>query len=338
MRKLASIQKLTSLSPIEGADSIEHATVLGWHLVVKKDEFKVNDLVVYCEVDSILPDKPEFEFLRPRGMRIKTVKLRGQISQGICFPLSILPEGFNIEEDADCTEAIGVVKYELPDTAVMGGNAKGSFPGFIPKTDETRVQGLYRLLQRHQDTVCYITEKVDGSSVTYYLKDGEFGVCSRNLELKDEGDTIFWKMARTFDIENKLRSLGRNISLQGEIIGEGIQKNKLKLKGHTVKFFNVFDIDKYEYLRYAEFRRITEQLGLETVPIIDENYVLVNDIDSLVKMSMVKSKIAPGVWAEGIVIRSKDDIFDQDRNQNMENMDRISFKVINPNFLLKFDE
>ena len=112
MRKLASIQKIVSLEPIKDADKIEKATVLGWELVVaKKDNFKVGDLVVYCEVDSILPDKPEFEFLRERKFRIKTIKLRGQVSQGICFPLSILPKA-KYNEGEDVTEVFGARKYD----------------------------------------------------------------------------------------------------------------------------------------------------------------------------------------------------------------------------------
>lgn len=90
-RKLASIQRISSLSPIDGAEKILKATVLGWELVVAKaDNFKVGDLVVYCEVDSVLPPKPEFEFLRERKFRIKTIKLKGQVSTGIIFPLTIL--------------------------------------------------------------------------------------------------------------------------------------------------------------------------------------------------------------------------------------------------------
>jgi RNA ligase (TIGR02306 family) len=110
MRKLASIQSIKALDPIEGADAIEKATVLGWQLVVKKGEFSVGDLCVYSEIDSLMPDRPEFEFLRPRGMSIKTIRLRGQVSQGICFPLSILPSGTVVEEDTDCTEILGITK------------------------------------------------------------------------------------------------------------------------------------------------------------------------------------------------------------------------------------
>ena len=195
MRNLASIQRIKALEPIEGADVIEKATVLGWQLVVKKNEFKVGDLCVYCEIDSIMPNKPEFAFLEPRKFRIKTVKLKGQISQGICFPLSILPEDCVIEEGKDVTDIIGVEKYEPYIPAQLAGIMKGNFPSFLQKTDETRVQNLEEELNEHHGELSYITEKLDGSSATYYLNNGEFGVCSRNIDLLYDTENTFWKVA-----------------------------------------------------------------------------------------------------------------------------------------------
>lgn len=237
-RKLASIQTITSLKPIEGADSIEVAQILGWHVVVKKGDFQVNDQVVYCEIDSIMPDRPEFEFLKPRGMRVRTIRLKGQISQGICFPLSILPPDFEPVEDTDCTDVLEVLKYEVPIPANLRGTIKGNFPSFIPKTDETRIQVLQPLLDKYKDTYCYITEKLDGSSATFYIKDGEFGVCSRNIDLLEDADNTFWKVARALDIENKLRSLNKILLVDDKIcMGKSINKIKHKLLrlGKSVK-------------------------------------------------------------------------------------------------------
>ena len=181
MRKLASIQRIISIEPIPDADMIVKATVLGWQLVIKKDELKQGDLCVYVEIDSILPERDVFEFLRNKQFRIKTVRLRGQVSQGICFPLNILPEGLLIEEGADMTGSLGIAKYEPPVPACLNGIMKGDFPSFIPKTDETRVQVLQTLLDEHEGKPCYVSEKLDGSSATYYIKYGVFGVCSRNM-------------------------------------------------------------------------------------------------------------------------------------------------------------
>jgi len=329
MRKLASIQKIKSLAPIEGADAIEKAQVLGWQLVVKKGEFKVGDFCVYCEIDSIMPNRPEFAFLESRKMRIKTAKLRGQVSQGICFQLSVLPEGTPIEEGLDVTALLGVTKYEAPIPAALEGIMKGRFPSFIPKTDEPRVQIVQELLDDNLGKLCYITEKLDGSSVTYYIKNDEFGVCTRNLEILEDEKNSQWKFAREMDLENKMRQLNLNYALQGEIVGESIQKNTLKLRGQTVFFYNVFDIDAYRYLDFKDFVSLVESLGLKTVPIINDNYILENDIDKIVEMSIGKSLINPQGWREGIVIRSQKEQFVKG--------ERLSFKAVNPKFLLKYD-
>jgi RNA ligase (TIGR02306 family) len=329
MRKLASIQRIKALDPIENADAIERATVLGWQLVVKKGEFQVGELCVYCEIDSLLPDRPEFAFLKPRGMRIRTIRLRGQISQGICFSLDILPTGTAIEEDADVTELLGIEKYEPPMPADLAGVAKGPFPGFMQKTDETRVQILQERLDAFVGEPCYTAEKLDGSSVTYFLRDGEFGVCSRNLNLLETPDNTLWKLARSLQIEEKLRSLGRDFALQGEVIGEGVQSNKYQLKGQKVRFFNAFDIDQYRYTGFDEFVKLMAHLDLETVPILNTDFRLVNDIPALVALSVAPSVLNPKVPSEGLVIRPL--------QEKTDTLGRVSFKVINPEFLLKYE-
>ncbi|WPV65891.1 RNA ligase (ATP) [Chitinophaga sp. LS1] len=336
MRKLASIQRIKKLEPIEGADAIEKAYVLGWQLVVKKDEFNPGDLCIYCEIDSLMPPKPEFEFLRARGMRIKTARLRGQISQGIAFPLSYLPAGFEVEEGADCTDALGITKYDPPMPACLNGVAKGPFPGFIPKTDETRVQVLQDILDKYVGETCYITEKLDGSSTTYFINNGEFGVCSRNLELLEDSENSLWKVAREQDIENKLRSLNGNYAFQGEMIGEGIQGNKLKLRGQHIRFFNVFDIDNAAYLDFDRFTSLMSSLELSTVPVLSTDYVLENDIEVLVKKATIRSSICTEAWAEGIVIRPVKERIELYNNHFVHS--RVTFKAINPEFLLKYGE
>lgn len=338
MRNLASIQRIGGLEPIEGADAIEKASVLGWNLVVKKGDFNVGDMVIYCEVDSLMPDKPEFEFLRPRGMRIRTIRLRGQISQGICFPLSILPEGFAYSEGTDCTDALGIVKYEPPIPACLSGKVKGKLPSFIPKTDETRVQVLQKVLDKYKDELCYITEKVDGSSATYFLNENEFGVCSRNLQLLEDDGNSFWKVARKLSIEEKLRSIGKNIAIQGELVGEGVQGNKLAIKGQTVLFFNAFDIDSFSYLNTEDFLSLIHKLNLTPVPIIEAEYNLSNDIDAIVSKSIIKSRLNPNVWAEGIVIRPHKEKIDLLLSTENFHNGRVSFKAINPEFLIKYGE
>jgi hypothetical protein len=373
MRTLATIQIIKDINPIQNADAIERATVSGWHLVVKKGEFKVGDMCVYFEIDSILPEKPEYEFLRPRNFKVKTIKLRGQVSQGICFPIDAIPElkGKYWKEGEDVTELLGVTKYEPPPPNFLSNkpatrlifpkwmpsfviqflrkyfhsfcerhfrksiNAK-TFPPFLVKTDETRVQVLQSLLDKYASHKCFITEKLDGSSVTYYIKGNVFGVCSRNLELPMDENNGFWKAAIQNEIENKLKSAKRNIAIQGELIGEGIQGNKYGLKGLDVRFFQAFDINKQTYLCYSEFIEFIQAIGLKTVPVICEDFTLINDIDHLVNKAVGKSLLNNTVHREGIVIRPVEEICDFDFSNIVRG--RISFKAINPDFLIKYGE
>lgn len=226
-------------------------------------------------------------------------------------------------EGTDLTEILGVIKYEPPIPAELAGKVKGNFPSFIHKTDEERIQNLtkeYEGWKRSPFVDYYVTEKLDGSSATYFINDGEFGVCSRNLQLLETEGNTFWKIARELNIEEKLRSLNKNICLQGELIGEGIQGNPYKIKGQTVKFFNVFNIDSKEYLNINEACDLLKHLGLEMVPILDKNFSLPSTINELIEMADGKSELNPLFDREGIVIRSYNKI--------------ISFKVISNKFLL----
>ena len=334
-RKLATVRIINDIQPIDGADMIELAIVDGWKVVVAKNVVhKVGDMVIYCEIDSFLPIKEEFEFLRKssykkmgdqEGFRLKTIKLRGQVSQGLILPIHVLPLLEMVHEGQDVTEMLGIVKYEPPIPAELAGKVKGLFPSFIWKTDEERVQNLaseYELYKtKNKDGMkFYVTEKLDGSSATYYFNNNEFGVCSRNLELLETEGNTFWKVARELDIENKLRNLGYNICIQGELIGEGIQGNPYRIKGQTVRFFNAFNIDNQEYLTLSDFIILINNMDLTTVPIIDTNLTLPDTIEDMLKYADDKSVLNFSFDREGVVIRSADRT--------------ISFKAISNKFLL----
>ena len=339
-RKLASIRKISDLNPIEGADKIELATIDGWKVVVAKDvNHKVGDLIVYCEVDSFLPIEPEFEFLRKssykkmsdgnEGFRLKTIKLRGQISQGLILPLKDAYVVFkrntpNIDMDwvegLDVTEMLNIIKYEPPIPAQLSGQVKGNFPSFLKKTDEERIQNLTKEFPIYKFEKFYVTEKLDGSSVTYYVKDGVFGVCSRNLDLLEDKNNSMWKFAFESGLRDKLVGLGKNIAVQGEIIGEGIQGNPYQRIGQTVRIFNGFDIDKYDYLSLSELIDLVKVLGVKTVPILDLDFTLPETIDELLLNAEGKSILNIKTEREGLVIRSHDR--------------KISFKTISNKFLL----
>jgi RNA ligase (TIGR02306 family) len=356
-RKLASVRVINDIHPIDGADMIELAIVDGWKVVVAKNVgHKLGDMVVYCEIDSFLPIREEFEFLRKssykkmgeqEGFRLKTIKLRGQVSQGLILPLNVLKTteiiqtkitkqvwGNQIElfaEDGtpmvdigdDVTEVLGIVKYEPPIPAELSGKVKGLFPSFLRKTDEERVQNLakeyegYKLTSAHK---FYVTEKLDGSSATFYFKDGVFGVCSRNLELIETEGNTFWKVARELRLEELLGTLENNICLQGELIGEGVQGNTYKIKGQTVRFFNGFNIDTQENIPFLEFVETVQKMGLKTVPILDYEFLLPDTVEGMLEYADQKSELNSNFDREGVVVRSYDRT--------------ISFKSISNKFLL----
>lgn len=345
MRKMASIRKISSISPIPGADNIEVARIDGWNVVVRKGEFKAGDLCVYCEIDSLLPGRPEFEFMRPRRFRVKTIKLRGQISQGLVFPLDIIPEyKQDLEQDElefypwpdkykegdDVSEVLGIIKWEPQLPASLAGHTMRTFPGFLPKTDEERVQNLGNVIEARKGTECYMTEKLHGTSITCYIRDGVFGVCSRNNEKKDEEGCTYWATAKKEKIEEKLRAIGlENVACQGELCGPGINKNTLGLKEHEIFIFDFFNVDRYRYFDPEVFVKRAQEIGFKLVPILKVGFILDHTVDELVEMvNGMKTVFPSGKNAEGVVIRALSE----------SNTDRLSFKVINNAFLIENNE
>lgn len=339
MRKLASIRTIIDVKPIESADKIQAYQVDGWWVVDQKNAHQIGDKVIYFEIDSFLPIKPEFEFLRKssykklqdgtEGFRLKTIRLRGQISQGLILPLT-----FDAEEGEDVTEKLGVVKYEQPIPAQLAGKVKGNFPFFIPRTDEERIQNLKKYIANYHEEVVYITEKLDGSSFTCFYhqskedKEPEFGICSRNLQLTEtEGNTL-WQVARELDLENKLKKYCEDnnvsIALQGELVGPGIQGNPYKLSAPTIYFFTAFNISIQQRFGGIDFMDIIEELELKTVPILE--YMTLpkeNLINFMLDYAIGRSIINSDAEREGIVVRS------------LNEYNSFSFKAISNNFLLK---
>ncbi len=332
-RKLASIQRVAEVLTHPNADTLEIVRVLGWKLCAKKGEFKAGDMCVYCEVDSLMPERPEFEFLRSKGFRIRTVRLRGEVSQGIAF--SFHNEAFDklrgFKEGADVTAEIGVVKYEPTLHLGLGGEIKGVFPSFLKKTDETRIQAFPRLLERYNGERFYVTEKLDGTSMTVYFNAGEFGVCGRNYELRDEPGNALWAKAKELKLPEKMAAYGKNIAIQGELIGPGIQGNKYKLTQKEFRPFNAIDIDTSKRIDAIELFNLCDRFDLEEVPLLQFNFILNHTIDGLVESAGGKSKLNAETDREGIVIRSIVEKYDEDIGD-------LSFKVISPDFLVKHGE
>jgi RNA ligase (TIGR02306 family) len=311
-RKLATVRKIDALTPIDGADAIECATVGGWKVVVKKQEYQVGDLAVYCEIDSWIPTelasflskgKEPREFEGIKGERLRTVKLRGQLSQGLLLPYAVV--GRIASEDEDVSEQLGIVKWEMPMNAQLAGMAKGNFPSLIPKTDQERVQNLTKEIANAAAAGMQfeVTEKLEGSSMTVYLIDGVFGVCSRNLDLKETEGNAFWATARKEGIEENMRAIpDGEWAVQGELIGPGIQGNIYNLKECEFRVFDVYNIDHGDYLTPVYRRALVERMGMKHVPVIDMESTI-GSVDELLAWAEDKSRLNDKQEREGIVFK-----------------------------------
>lgn len=347
MRKMATVRSIDTIRPIPDADAIECAVIGGWTVVVKKGEFKAGDLAVYCEIDSWIPhDIAPFlskgqeprEYDGIRGERLRTVKLRGQLSQGLLLPLrdvwkEWLPENIakHVHEGDDVSESLNIKKFEPPIPAQLAGEVKGPFPGFIPKTDQERVQNLATELEawKVEGNFWEVTEKLDGSSMTVYIRDGEVGVCSRNLELKRNQDNSLWKTAILHSLDEILISHHTfdsefSVALQGELIGEGIQGNPYKRKGQQFYLFDVYLINEGRYMTPPERQKFADDNGISHVPIIDRGGIIRDTMEQILVGAEGKSVFNEQAEREGLVFKRWDGV--------------ASFKAISNRFLLKGGE
>lgn len=348
-RKMATIRKIDKIEPIPDADKIVKATVGGWQLVTAIDNgFKEGDLVVYCEIDSFIPTTIAPFLTKPgqypkmfnnvEGERLRTVKLRGQVSQGLLLPLSIAAEKF---EDSkfdegqelsefffpgnDVSELLGIQKFEAEIPACLAGEVRGMFPSFIPKTDEERIQNLTTEFEEWKGLglTWEKTEKLDGSSMTVYMRDGDFGVCSRNLDLKRNEDNSLWRVAIRDSLEEVLKDAG-NYALQGELIGSGIQGNPYKYKDQQFYIFNIYDINNSVYFTPEQRHEFATKYKLKHIPVMEKG----SKLDGLTIANLLT--IAEGKSVMG-------DITGPEREGDVYkcNERTLSFKVISNRFLLK---
>lgn len=371
IRKLASVQRVKELLPIAGADRIELCLVLGWQVVVKKGEFEVGQLVYFLEIDSFVPSKiapfltsdgksPK-EYSGVMGERLRTVKLRKQLSQGLVLPI---PENLKFTEGEDVTDYLGVLKWEAPEKADNSGTrqAKGAvtraFPYFLRKTDQERIQNFGELAERALDEVFEATVKKDGSSVTVfrvdassvYYKDAKklytaklgfwqrivalfktdkapvFGICSRNLLLPLQGESNFHTAAQPLLAALQAMPGGTSLAIQGEVVAPNIQDNHEEVSQVEVHVFDIFDIDKQEYLLCQDRRELA---ALYTIPHVSSLAVqtlrnIVNYTGDIVSNCLAYAEGPgdnPGVMREGVVFKSVKRDF--------------SFKCISNSYLLK---
>lgn len=339
-RMLATVQEIAEIKPIDNADAIEAIRINGWWVVARKGEFRVGESVVFIEVDAFVPHnlapflskgKEPREYQGIKGERLRTIKLRGQLSQGLVLPLTAVPESALWFEDL--SEVLGIVKWERELSPQLRGMARGNFPTFIKKTDQERIQNIPKVLQDRESRY-EVSLKLDGSSMTTWVRDDEVGVCSRNLDLKlDESNAgnSFVDMANRSGLLHALKRFherfGRNIAVQGELMGPGIQGNRENLPAHELFVFDVWDIDEQRYMGAEERYNCLMYLPVKHVPLIHDEISL-DDLgiggvqDILDIASLTKSLNHP--VAEGLVFK--------------EVGGNHSFKAISDRFLLRESE
>lgn len=338
-RSLVKIKKIDNIIPLENSDNLNVASIGGWKVVINKSEnFNTGDKVVYFEIDSFIPEEERYKFLRKYsfkmfegnpGFRIRTIKLRGQISQGLIMPLSKFPEiSEDTPFDTDLTELLNVKKYEIIKN--INGMPAGLFPSFIPKTDAKRIQNISeKKLYEFNGKSFEITQKLDGTSLTMFRKDGKISFCSRNLELKETDKVSLSSHELVFRrYKEKFKEwTGFNIAIQGEIIGNDIQGNREKLPIIDFYCFNVYNIDEGRYLTPDEREDVINFFNIKLVPIINKNWIFKysdNIINDILSMADGKSIIS-GNHREGLVFK-------------LNMYPDINFKSISNKYLLKYED
>ena len=347
MRKLASIQRIYKIEQIEGADRIELASVLGWQCVVNKGQFHPMDLAVYFEIDSFLPIRPEFEFMRAssyrktdimgEGFRLKTMRFRGQVSQGLLLPIDQFPE---IPSDmgigTDVTDILGVRKWEIEEKVTTGGTVIGTLPIDVPHTDETRVQAEPDLIGDFAGLEYYITTKMDGSSHSVSLDEDGFHVTGHNYEYRDDGKSAFYELAKRDNIEEKLRKYYednglKTITVQGELCAPGIQQNRLRLTKPEWYVFTIRIDGKRVGLK--KMQDVCAAMDLQMVPVEEVGADLPSKYSTVeALLERADGEYPKGGKKEGIVIRPTEPIFNERISAS------LSMKVVSNKYLLKAEE
>ncbi len=338
-RKVAFIAKIENLDPIKGSETLEVAKILGWTVVVKKDAFKVNDLVVYFTLGAVPdPSNAAFDHLKVKGRmkQLKSKKVKGVLSQGAIVPLDTVKsygvEPASVQVGQDMSAVMKVrkgVDEEEADVYVKDLPEQEPFPSFIPRTEEERLQNIPDVLKELAGQPVIVTRKEDGCSASFALNAGRVYICSRNniWNKRTKASSQVYTIAEKYKLPEALKQLGRNIGIQGEIVGPGISENRLGLKDKEFRVFNVFDIDAQAYLGHAEMLEVCQKLGLNTVPVVytgtlPADWLTVEDVLKYVE-TIKYTETCP---AEGIVVKTNRPAPDK----------RISFKLVSNLYLTKY--
>lgn len=348
-RVMARVVRIDAVEKHPNADSLDICTVGGWRVVTKLGEYKAGDLAVYCEVDSwvshelapfLSKGKEPREFNLIKGERLKTARLRGELSQGLLLsftetladyakdyddagqPVWMGPEDF-FQEGEDVSEVLGIQKWEAPIPACLAGMMRGNFPTDVPKTDQSRCQNLVAEINAAYEAglLFEVTEKLEGSSCTMYLDvNNDFHVCSRNLDLKEDDSNSFWQAAKMYDVNQRMLDFGMTgYAIQGELIGNKLNGNIYRLSGIDFYVYDIYDVHAGKYLSPEQRRKVVADLGLKHVPVLEKHTTL-GTVEDLIAFADGKSMLYDTL-REGVVFKQVDG--------------PMTFKAISNEYLLK---
>ena len=346
MRTLCTIDTIRNIRPIPNADSIEVGSVRGWDVVVRKGEFSDGETVLYIEPDAALPvDNPVFSFLKQRGTIevdgrdfhvLRTARLRGQVSQGLVLPATAIPEAVAAHQLGESLDkALEVFLYEKPIKVPTGGYAIGPWPfSWLKKTDSERVQNIpdwwfEKESNDGMDYDWYASEKIDGMSTTYVRDGNKLRICSRNLELRsDDPDMLQLRVANDINLIDVMRD-HKLTAVQGEVFGEGIQSNRLAIKGQRLRLFDAWRYDEGHVTNMFYALHMSELLRNVSVPFFPLARIPRSAAEAIEMVDGMKSSINPDKQAEGLV-------WHHDYGRTFDQLgNRSTFKAINPAYLIK---
>ena len=316
-RGLVYIGQIVDMEKVENAHFLASATVVcgkggKWRGVVRKNECAVGQKCLVYLPDAVVPECDQMRFMESRNWRVRMCRFRGAPSEVLIMPI---PEGtvWEMAVGVDVTAACGVTRYFKPIPVSLQGLAKGQFPSFVPKTDELNYQSHEQLVADLHGKPYYITEKADGSSTTAFKHKGEFGLCSRNLELVHSESNGYWQVAAKYKLADKLPD---GFALQWETCGPRIQTNPMGLKEVDGYAFSAYNIEERRYLTMDEFLPFCRKLGFPTVAVLQ----IGPEFDKSTVAMLGEGKYSNGKEREGVVVRSQ---------VNCCGASPISFKVIN---------
>lgn len=278
------VVRIEAIRKHDNADSLSIVDVFGGYpCIIRTGDFIEGDLAAYVPVDMLVPDSPQFAFLRSpkskpgESIRIKAKQLRGVFSMGL---LTKAPDGAAVGDDV--TDALGVVKWEPEELPSRGPSRPGgkflgdaeNDPGFLPAY--TDIENLRKYKHVLEGVEVVATEKIHGANAgfAWFAKsDAEprLWIRSRRQFKKPDGGGIWADVAKQYHLDEILREVCPGVAVFGEVYGQVQDLNYGFGDGVDLVVFDAFSIQSRRYLDYHAFYELVSKLNsaLETGYLIE---------------------------------------------------------------------